>query len=359
MLKTFRQRDAVCQENREFLDLLSISAKLRFVFMAYFHLDSMTFVEFWMGRGPGCDIDRPHDLTKSLEGRIAVYLKVHQVFSDTVTMKVRRLQKEKNLWITSGDERIGIGEFTGKLVPIIAFPHGEDDDTPERQAIFKIGLTYVAQALNRKLFTDTNWQNGISTTAIQMLSIEFVVLNKRGEIVHDARQNGNSSDMPPGTAPVPVRHLAFFRGSGRAEFHNAIVAATSVNGKPTLVPVLAEDGCPRLVLVTPLENCEPGHALVIFESEQTDHAWLLGQLFDIYKLTPSERRVARGIILGQTIADIASEAAWSVATVRSYLKQVLSKMGLHRQSELISLYHSWRLPIVNDQAPQSPARLSS
>lgn len=358
-MNSFKQREAVRHEDREFLDLFSISAKLRFVFMAYFDLDSLTFVEYWMGRGPGCGIDRSCDLAKSLERRIAIYLKVHQVFSDPVATRVRHMQREKNLWITSGDERIGIGEFAGKLVPIIAFPCGEDDDKPERQAIFKIGLAYVAQALNKKLFMESDRQEGISKTAIQMLSIEFVVLNKRGDIVHDARRSETPPDVRPGARPAPVRKLDFLKGAGRVAFHSAVAAATSPEGKTTLVPIISEDGSPRLVLVTPLEDYEPGHALVIFESEQTDHAWLLGQLFDIYKLTPSERRVARGIVVGKTIAEIAADADWSVATVRSYLKQVLSKMGLHRQSELINLYHYWRLPITKDRASQSSEHLPS
>ncbi|MEO1139942.1 MAG: helix-turn-helix transcriptional regulator [Pseudomonadota bacterium] len=197
---------------------------------------------------------------------------------------------------------------------------------------------------------NSDWHEDIFKAALPILSVEFVVLNKRGEIVHDARQGETWQDMLPDAQHEPTEEPAFLKDTSRAEFHNAVVAAASPEGKTTLVPVFGEEDTPQMVLVTPMGGSDLGLALVIFEGGQTDHTWWLGQLFDIYKLTPSERQVARGIIFGQTVTEIASDADWSVATVRSYVKQVLSKMGLHRQSELITLYHSSKLPIAKTQS---------
>lgn len=61
---------------------------------------------------------------------------------------------------------------------------------------------------------------------------------------------------------------------------------------------------------------------------------LLEGLFD---LTPAEARVARGILFGKTMAQIAADHAVSPETTRSQLKAVLAKTGTARQSELASL----------------------
>lgn len=72
-------------------------------------------------------------------------------------------------------------------------------------------------------------------------------------------------------------------------------------------------------------------------------AQVLQGLFD---LTPAEARIARGIGETQTIESLALTAGVSVETVRSQLKAVLSKTGLTRQQELVSLLAGKVLPAV-------------
>jgi len=56
-----------------------------------------------------------------------------------------------------------------------------------------------------------------------------------------------------------------------------------------------------------------------------------------FGLTSAEARVARGIARGETIASIAGRHNVAVATARSQLKSVFSKLGAHRQAELVAL----------------------
>ena len=63
-------------------------------------------------------------------------------------------------------------------------------------------------------------------------------------------------------------------------------------------------------------------------------AEVLQGLFD---LTPAEARVARGIGQAETIDTLADATGVNRETVRSQLKAVLSKTGLSRQQELVSL----------------------
>lgn len=58
----------------------------------------------------------------------------------------------------------------------------------------------------------------------------------------------------------------------------------------------------------------------------------LEHLFD---LTPSEARVAVGIVTGKEISEIAIQHGVAVGTVRNQLKSVFQKVGVSRQSELV------------------------
>lgn len=72
---------------------------------------------------------------------------------------------------------------------------------------------------------------------------------------------------------------------------------------------------------------------------------LLEGLFD---LTPAEARIARGILFGKSLQDIAREYSVSPETTRTQLKAVMAKTGTSRQSELASLLGSLKHPFAGD-----------
>lgn len=78
-------------------------------------------------------------------------------------------------------------------------------------------------------------------------------------------------------------------------------------------------------------------------------AEVLQGLFD---LTPAEARVARSIGDAQTVDTIALALGVSRETVRSQVKAVLSKTGLSRQQELISLLAGNVLPGAGDSSDE-------
>lgn len=107
------------------------------------------------------------------------------------------------------------------------------------------------------------------------------------------------------------------------------VAATAAN-VPMVLHVVPVRGSARdiftqaiaLLVVTPVDRA------VVPAAE------VLQGLFD---LTPAEARVARGIGQAETIDALADATGVNRETVRSQLKAVLSKTGLSRQQELVSL----------------------
>ncbi|MEQ8744666.1 helix-turn-helix transcriptional regulator [Parasphingorhabdus sp.] len=61
---------------------------------------------------------------------------------------------------------------------------------------------------------------------------------------------------------------------------------------------------------------------------------LMRSLFD---MTIAETRIAKGLMKGQTLKEIAADGSVSIATVRSQFSSVLEKTGCSRQAELVGL----------------------
>ncbi len=132
--------------------------------------------------------------------------------------------------------------------------------------------------------------------------------------------------------------------SGRTAVSSIPVAATKKHS-PLILHLLPVCGAAHdiftrgtsLLVVTPVDR-----AIV-------PKAHVLQGLFD---LTPAEARVARGIGEAQSIDTVAVSLGVSSETVRTQLKAVLSKTGLSRQQELISLLAGKALPV--SEPPTGP-----
>jgi len=59
------------------------------------------------------------------------------------------------------------------------------------------------------------------------------------------------------------------------------------------------------------------------------------------------------LLSGKTLAVAAEESNLTISTARSYLKTIFAKTGIHRQSQLISLYHTLLPPIKTGNGPSS------
>jgi len=63
-------------------------------------------------------------------------------------------------------------------------------------------------------------------------------------------------------------------------------------------------------------------------------------LAERFGLTPAEVRLASVIAAGGRLGDYAAQQGVSLGTVRTHLKAVFAKTGVHRQSELVRLFNS-------------------
>jgi DNA-binding CsgD family transcriptional regulator len=99
----------------------------------------------------------------------------------------------------------------------------------------------------------------------------------------------------------------------------------------------------RQVFVMPLPAASPfaqdwqtplALVLVMEVGKNLSALQLMGQLYD---LSPAELRVASALLSGKAPEEYAQEAGVTLNTVRSQLKNLFSKTGTHRQSELVAL----------------------
>jgi DNA-binding CsgD family transcriptional regulator/tetratricopeptide (TPR) repeat protein len=133
-----------------------------------------------------------------------------------------------------------------------------------------------------------------------------------------------------------------------AQLREAIARAASTShaaNEPTLVRCPRRSSARALqVLVAPaqsspalaLDRAERSARVVVIVSDPDDaplpDASVLERLFD---LTPTQARLAAAIASGLTSAEYADEYGVRVSTARQQLKELMARVGVHRQAELV------------------------
>lgn len=82
-------------------------------------------------------------------------------------------------------------------------------------------------------------------------------------------------------------------------------------------------------------------AMVVIADRETVSRRVSQRLVDIYHLTPAELAIARGLLTGVSLQDLATRRGISYETARAHLKRAFCKTGTHSQVELVSLLQLW------------------
>ena len=311
------------------------------VFFGFYDSTAKTFTDTWCG-GNGTFNDSA-DLIRGIAARVAVQVSLHTApnreLSNGAGMMTDRLGLRG-----SDDCQIGIGDPIGRLYPVMAFRTDRTRDADGRQAIVRIGMAFVAQQLSQEAQARSLLSEGLLQTTLQILSVDFFVVTAHGRIRQDGRQKSCGGSGGLGWITVNDR-LCLPLDHERAAFDAAVRTATGADKRTSIVSVSTDQDAKRLVVVTPLAKSDPALALILFERRALDHRTLREHFLNAYGLSRSEQLVAHEILAGRTVTEAAEATNLSLATVRSYMKQVFSKTGVHRQSELVSLYYSSILPL--------------
>ncbi|NCN84735.1 MAG: helix-turn-helix transcriptional regulator [Sphingomonadales bacterium] len=79
------------------------------------------------------------------------------------------------------------------------------------------------------------------------------------------------------------------------------------------------------------------YALLFFTPLDQTRAPSTALMRSLFDMTVAETRIAKGLMKGQTLTEIAADGSVSITTVRSQFSSVLEKTGCGRQAELVGL----------------------
>jgi DNA-binding CsgD family transcriptional regulator len=243
----------------------------------------------------------------------------------------------------------GIGYRAGTLIPMpigdsvaLVLPRHQDRGPVPREVVHMLDglrphLARASLAANRLGFERALAQ----VDALQALGLPGAVLRGPGRMF---AANGMFDALVPSLFQDRSQRVAITDLAADALLAEALGSLSLANSRSVKsIPVAAAAGHVPLVLhIIPVRGSardvftQASALLVVTPVDRAavPTAEVLQGLFD---LTPAEARVARGIGQAETVDTLADATGVNRETVRSQLKAVLSKTGLSRQQELVSL----------------------
>ncbi len=325
--------------------------------IGFYDSNTRAFLDSAIARAlPGKD-DNDTDMIRAAEARLAVF-SAHDQRGTTQrrTDDGAGLTSSTPLWFSAGDYVVGIGKPVAGVFPVMAFPGDLRENLPKQHALLRIGMAYVYQQLTEDIYSRPIWPEGLVEATMQILSIGFFLVTANCEVRYDGSQAKDLAADDP-VWPVVNGRLTLHQEKERTLLQEAIRNATTEDPRASIISVSTASGLMRLAVVAPLANTRPRMAIVLFERHRSDHAALREHFFNAHGLTRSERLIAHEVLDGKTLNEAAEVTKLSLATVRSYMKQIFAKTGTHRQSELISSYYTAILPVGTTIAKAEARRL--
>ncbi len=181
----------------------------------------------------------------------------------------------------------------------------------------------------------------LGARAIDALALSMLIVDGTGVILHlnigaerllNSRTSGLICKDSRLSAAHPVNKHRLAALTADATGYPAVGGAMFLSGDET-----------RQVFVTPLPAASPftrdwqmplALVLVMDAGKNLSTLHIQGQL---YGLSPAELRIASALLAGKSPEEYAQEAGVTLNTVRSQLKNLFSKTGTHRQSELVAV----------------------
>lgn len=243
------------------------------------------------------------------------------------------------------NRRLGVYHMIGSVFPVAAGldgvvgihrPRGSASfGAMERRRLAKL-LPHLQRAVRiRSHLAPSRLVADAQAAAFDRLHTPALVLDADGRLLHANAQGesllreSSSLALSAGRVVAVDPHLGF-------RWRLLVQQAARAVGGSLL---FERAGRPQLsALIAPLRGASPPDAAVLVLLRDPEHQVpspdLLCQLFG---LTATEARIAAAIAEGEAPEQIARRMGIGVGTVRSHLRQVLTKTGTHRQSELGAL----------------------
>ena len=309
------------------------------VFMGFFDASQKMFSDAWIAKMADCSQETVRTLVKMAESRLLAHAEGRDQLTK-MDAHARLDDAQDNaypLWISNGRNVVGIGAPIGTCFPVMAFPRLGRVDLMEKQALLRIGMAYVSQQLAEALDCLKNWPLASLQSVISLFELRVFVVNSTGLVVY--HQSPRHSEVKVIDRIVTGEKLTLVNKRDCVVLREAIRAATKEDGRSSLLSLTSLGHDSRLALVAPMPQSSLRMAMVVFGEKQINHSLQHERFFDTYKMTPSERLVAREVLLGKQLNEVSASTGLSLTTIRSYLKQIFAKTRTHRQIELVLLYY--------------------
>lgn len=245
--------------------------------------------------------------------------------------------------------RHGIGYRAGTIISIpsgdsiaIVMPRHHDNGPVPRDVVsfldgLRPDLARAALTANRIGFERARAQ----ADALQAIGLPGAILRERGKLL---TANGLFEALMPSLFQDRAERLTLTDLTADGLLSAALETSLVDNSRvvKSIAIAAAMDRVPMVLHVVPVRGLardvftQAAFMLIVTPVDRgaVPSAEVLQGLFD---LTPAEAQVARGVAQAGSIDALAADIGVSRETVRSQLKAVLSKTGLSRQQELVSL----------------------
>ena len=212
----------------------------------------------------------------------------------------------------------------------------------DRRTLDSIGALAESILELASIATDLSALLQTSMQVLDRLTVGIVLVDPKGGVLasnRTARDIARKHDEPAEAqpfGPAPHRLLHTLSQSARRSDGHTLDAAAFASqdaGESSRISVLATP-----LVRTNGDGPRPQAAIALFLSDT-------GRLFApyqdwlrrLYGLTRLEAQLVTQIVEGRNLNDIAASLHVSIHTVRSYLKQIFGKTGVHRQASLVKL----------------------
>lgn len=336
----FDQEDKIPLENC-FAEQFRSLTGLPKVMFGFFDSNIQTFSESWTSRASGCPVDACNKMIILAGQRLSVFTSLSKADPAFVQFVAPDHKPGSYPVRTTVDGYVvAFGEPIEKIFPVMCYPKDHGANTDEH-ALERLGITFLSQKLSQELHSKSGWPEGFVDATLKILSIECFLVTSDGEIRHDGRSD---PQLDIGWKVFGNR-LTLQAEEERTALYAALRKATSEQPEDSIVTLTDASGVIRLAVVAPVGRPEDDLVLVLFENRCTDHHALREHFSRAYGLTRSESQIAKTVLEGKSLTEVAEVTNLSISTVRSYMKQIFFKTDTHRQSELIALYYKSILPV--------------
>ena len=341
---------------RKMAETLARSSGACIAAIGLLNLPRRRVVDMWIGRGESHIGVTEEAALASVSQALAVSLSLSQN-DPALAGRVREMasgEDDKIVWLKASRHLIGIGARSGDLAAFVALVCDTSTlaDTPERRRMIDLGLTYANELLRDRLNGEAKQGGFPPDLILRSLSFGFAVVDASGGVNY-LKENSGEWLADYDELQIVNGRLTAHSPHYQGLLQGALSAAITGRKTPSVLAFETNDGPPRTVIVLPVPDERPC-ALLVF-GENHEDTGLRDLVLQSFGLTLAERRLAMLLLAGKSLQDAADEANLTISTARSYLKRIFAKTGIHRQSQLVSLYHRM-IPSVQAMLPDSDRR---